>query len=259
VETVRAAAAATAVAGSAGMKICAVEKDFDDCFERYDVTVMLSEIGPTTSVGMLSRFMIRGNAPHIMMFAPGRLPVAEIVALCLANARFQLVHDPAEVAAMMRLVMSYPNGDSELGTVTRRLASSLDRPSLHHVMGLFILGRRRASVRLASRQLGKAALRNTLRDLSLPKATSLLGWGAALHLMWQMERFDVDLHDGARAVGFSTTRQCSDVFKYHTGRAPGIALREGGFASLLEEFDARIAIAHLEAEPVHRMERCDYA
>jgi hypothetical protein len=186
---------------------------------------------------MLGRLMRGPEQPIVAVLPPGPLPISQVLSLALSGARFELVHDLAEVAYATRMAMEAPALDSEIGEITRALAWRLDRRSLEYVIGLLIMGRRRAAGPEALERLaGTNASRVALPDRAIFKPASLLGWGAAFHLLWQMEYYSGDFHAASTRIGFDSTLQCSDSFKHFTGSAPMNVLRGPGFAGLLEEF-----------------------
>jgi AraC-like DNA-binding protein len=229
------------VAGRTAVRICEREGQLDECLAGPFTPVILAELGAATSPVLLSRLMSGHDAPIIAMLPPGPLPISQVISLGLSGARFELVHDASELSRTIRLATAYPLLGGEIGEVVRALSWRLDRESLEDVIGLLILGRRRTTIREALARLDRTvALRTALRTRSLPTPARLLGWGAALHVIWQMERYARDIAEVARSLGFDSSRQCSDAFKFHTGFAPMNVLRGQGFEGILDEFARRL-------------------
>jgi hypothetical protein len=242
--------AAGIAAGRTPVRLCADEAQLDDCLAMTSTPLVLVELGSQTSPLMLSRLMGANGATVIAVLPSGTVPVAQVISLALSGTRFDLVHDASEISAAIRQTASLTMPQAEVGEVVRALAWRLDRQSLEDVVGLLILGRRPTSVGDALSRLERTAapLRAELRERSLPTPARLLGWGCALHLIWQMDRYGRDLAEVSRTLGFESSRQCSDAFKFHTGIAPMNALRAQGFEGILDEFVRRLG-AH-QAPPL---------
>ena len=202
---------------------------------------MLVRLGAQTSTLVLSRLVSGHNLPIIAVLPSGPLPISQIISLALSHTRFDLIHDVSELSGAIRLAQARAIVDCEVGEIARALAWRVDRQSLEDVLGMLILGRRRTSVSEALTRLDKTAvLRSALRERSLPTPARLLGWGCAFHLLWQVERNDRDFADASKALGFDSSRQASDAFKFHTGHAAMNVLRGIGFEGILDEFVRRL-------------------
>ena len=227
-------------AGGTPVRLCSDEAQLDECFEASRAPLIVTELGRQLSPVMLSRIMSAARSPIIAVLPTGQLPTSQILSLALSGARFELVHDLSELSAAIRLAGTFPL-NSEIGDVARTIAWRMDRESLEDVMGLMILGRRRTTIREALARLDRtAALRTSMRERALPAPARLLSWGAALHIIWQMERYARDFADLSRQLGFSSSRHCSDAFKAQTGQAPMNVMRGAGFDGMLNEFARRL-------------------
>ena len=234
--------AAGIAAGRTPVRLCSREAQLDECLDGSWTPIILAELGWRTSAVMLARLMSGHNASIVAMLPPGPLPISQIISLALSRARFELVHDTSELSSALRLATSQSLVECEIGEVVRALAWRMDRQSLEEVVGLLILGRRQTTVSEALVRLDRTAiLRTALRERKLPSPARLLGWGAALNLVWQMERYGRDFTSASRHLGFSSSRACSDAFKFHTGSAPMNVLRGPGFEGMLDELVRRLS------------------
>lgn len=233
-------------AGRNPVSFCRDERQLDACLASASPLV-LAELGAKMSPLMLSRIVSDHGATVLAVLPSGTLPVSQILSLALSRTRFELVHDISELAGAVRTSGRHTVLDCEIGEIARALAWRIDRESLEDVIGMLVLGRRRTTVGEALARLDRTAvLRTALRERSLPTPARLLGWGSAFHLIWQVERNGRDISYVARSLGFASSRQCSDAFKFHTGTAPMNVLRGAGFDGILEEFIRRLGTA---AEP----------
>jgi hypothetical protein len=241
VNTQRIADAAASGAGSTGVQVCTDESQLDYCLASYWAPVIVAELGTGAPMSMLGRLIRGTDQPIIAVLPQGALPISQILSLALSGARFELVHDVSEVAAATAQAMSSPAVDSEIGELTRALAWRLDRRTLEYVVGMLVLGRRRIESPVAlERLIGSNASRTAARERPIFEPSRLLGWGAAFHLVWQMEYYASDFPAASARIGFETPLACSDAFKSHTGSAPMNVLRGPGFAGLLDEFVRRL-------------------
>ena len=251
--------AAGIAAGRVPVRLCADERELDTCLEGSNRPLILAELGQKTSTLMLSRLVNGPRAPVIAILPSGPLPTSQIIALAMSGTRFELAHDVSELSAAIRAAQSQPIVDCEIGEVARALAWRLDRESLEDVMGMLVLGRRRTSVSEALARLHRTAvLRSALRERSLPTPARLLGWGCAFYLIWQMERYGRDLTDVAKSLGFESSRQCSDAFKFHTGSAAMTVQRGAGFEGVLDEFVRRLGTSTADAVVSTSLNATDY-
>jgi hypothetical protein len=240
--------AAGIAAGRVPVQLCADERELDTCLDGSSRPLILAELGQKTSNVMLSRLVNGSRAPVIAVLPSGPLPVSQIIALALSGTRFELCHDVSELSGAIRAAQAQPIVDCEVGEIARALSWRMDRESLEDVVGMLVLGRRRSSVSEALARLERTAvLRTALRERALPTPARLLGWGCAFHLIWQMERYGRDLTDVARSLGFESSRQCSDAFKFHTGSAAMTVLRGAGFEGILDEFVRRLGTPDADA------------
>jgi hypothetical protein len=240
--------AAGIAAGRVPVQLCADERELDTCLDGSSRPLILAELGQKTSNVMLSRLVNGSRAPVIAVLPSGPLPVSQIIALALSGTRFELCHDVSELSGAIRAAQAQPIVDCEVGEIARALSWRMDRESLEDVVGMLVLGRRRSSVSEALARLERTAvLRTALRERALPTPARLLGWGCAFHLIWQMERYGRDLTDVARSLGFESSRQCSDAFKFHTGSAAMTVLRGAGFEGILDEFVRRLGTPGADA------------
>jgi hypothetical protein len=240
--------AAGIAAGRVPVQLCADERELDTCLDGSSRPLILAELGQKTSNVMLSRLVNGSRAPVIAVLPTGPLPVSQIIALALSGTRFELCHDVSELSGAIRAAQAQPIVDCEVGEIARALSWRMDRESLEDVVGMLVLGRRRSSVSEALARLERTAvLRTALRERALPTPARLLGWGCAFHLIWQMERYGRDLTDVARSLGFESSRQCSDAFKFHTGSAAMTVLRGAGFEGILDEFVRRLGTPGADA------------
>jgi len=245
-------------AGRIPVNLCSDLRELDACLDSAS-PVVLAELGAKTSPVMLSRLVSSRGAPIIAVLPNGPLPVSQIISLALGGARFELVHDVSELSGAIRMAFGLATLDCEIGEIVRALAWRLDRESLEDVIGMLVLGRRRTTVAEALSRLDRTAvLRSALRERALPTPARLLGWGCAFHLIWQMDRYVRDLAEVARSLGFESSRQCSDAFKFHTGMAAMTALRGPGFEGILDEFVRRLGGAAAASAFTTSLNATDY-
>ena len=251
--------AAGIAAGRVPVQRCADERELDSCLAGSRLPLILAELGAATSTVMLSRLVNGHGRPVIALLPNGPLPVSQILMLALSGTRFELVHSVSELAGAIRTAQAQTFVDCEVGEIARALSWRLDRESLEDVLGMLILGRRQTSVAEALARLDRTAvLRTALRERSLPTPARLLGWGAAFHLVWQMERCGRDLSYVARSLGFESSRHCSDAFKFHTGMAAMTVLRGAGFEGILDEFIRRLGSAERVPAQATTLNATDY-
>jgi hypothetical protein len=236
--------AAGIAAGRIPVQLCADEREFDSCIHGSRRPMLMAELGAQTSTLMLSRLISGHGLPVLAVLPSGPLPIAQIITLALSQTPFELVHDVSELAGAIRSAQGRTGVDCEIGEIARALAWRIDRESLEDVLGMLVLGRRRISVHDALARVDRTAvLRTALRERALPTPARLLGWGAAFHLVWQMERYGRDLSYVARSLGYESSRHASDSFKFHTGHAAMSVLRGQGFEGILDEFVRRLGSA----------------
>ncbi|MEO5568125.1 MAG: hypothetical protein ABIR92_06520 [Gemmatimonadaceae bacterium] len=228
--------AASLAAGRGTVRVCSHDNQLDSCLTNEWVPLIVAELGVHASPLMLSRIMRTTKTPIIAVLPPGPLPIAQILSLAMSGVPFELVHNSSELSAAVA-ASPFNALESEIGEIARALSWRLDRQSLEYVVGLLVLGRRRTSVSEALARIDRPMdIRNVLREKSLPKPARILGWGAALHLIWQAERYSRDITEISRVLGFESARHCSDAFKFHTGIAPMNVIRGDGFGGIAEEF-----------------------
>jgi hypothetical protein len=111
----------------------------------------------------------------------------------------------------------------------------------HTVTAALAMGDARRLVTELARATGTGvrALSHRCRLLGLPRPVTLLGWSRALHVVAAMEWDGESLQDVAIRAGDSTSRDCAEHVRYHTGRAPVSWSRSGGVDALLDAFTTR--------------------
>ena len=229
-------AAATSILGRQTLRILSAH-DIGSSVEDAGACALLYEPGHPGFEDLYTRLSVVGSAvPLIVVLSNGLVHTTELLALSRISA-FSFAYDPCELGGVLRRTMTRGFASSDVQIVGAALNEEFKPRAAAISLGLYVAGVRNVSVTQAAARMGfPGGIRNRLRGLGLARASTILGWASAMAVVWRMEQEDCTLAAAARALGFDTTRQCSDRILYHTGRTPSTLRDRYGFQALVDEF-----------------------
>jgi AraC-like DNA-binding protein len=189
---------------------------------------------------LLSEFLsAAGDAPVIIRteLRPGFVREALSLIAGLPNVRLSLVGYDS-LATELAAVQSRPDEICADRPILSKVTGRLNPRIREVVVGAVAGSKRRIDVSNLARLCGQSirTLQWGMQKARAPTPECVLGWATSLHILWRLETTQTAVKLAARDAGFADASAFGNYMFRHAGVRPAAAIREVGFATLLERF-----------------------
>jgi hypothetical protein len=135
--------------------------------------------------------------------------------------------------------------------IVRRLRRFCDGANAATLIAAIALGRRRTTVTLLARAVGRTSrsLEYQLKERCGLTPRQLLGWSLGLHTIWRLEVLGLSMKRCAGLADYSDAEALARYIMRYTGSRPTTLLRDGGFTKVLDTFSTLLGLAAFATRP----------